>query len=161
MSAYSVEAVSSFQYPVIKQSKTSDWQERRRDLLSRAKSRRKCLVMFEKGYSNSRTTASESVFIGKQISVKNEEVNVPALFKSVQKLAGKPSHSHGYQLLVRTVLEQWHSLVGATMATRRYHPSNNYYRRPLFGRVARPTAPKAYSQWSEQRAPTLALNNVL
>jgi hypothetical protein len=65
--------------------------------------------MFEKGYS--RTIASESVFIGKQISVMNEEVNVPALFKSVQKLAGKLSHSHGYQLLARTVLEQWHSLV--------------------------------------------------
>jgi hypothetical protein len=35
------------------------------------------------------TIASESVFIGKQIPVMNE-VNVPALFKSVQKLAGKP-----------------------------------------------------------------------
>jgi hypothetical protein len=66
-----------------------------------------------------RTIASENVFISKQISVMNEEVNVPALFKSVQKLAGKPSHSHGYQLLARIVLEQWHSLVGTTMATRR------------------------------------------
>ena len=145
MSDYSVETVSSFQYPVIKQSKISDWQERRRDLLSRVKSRWKCLVMFEKGYSNSRTTASESVFIGKQISVKNEEVNVPALFKSVQKLAGKPSHNHGYQLLVRTVLEQWHSLVGATMATRRY-PSFPILRR-------RKAAFRACSQANRARSP--------
>jgi hypothetical protein len=101
--------------------------------------------MFEKGYS--RAIASESLFIGKQILVMNEEVNGPALLKGVQKLAGKPSHSHSYQLLARTVLEQWHSLVGATMATRRYHPANTTIDgRPLFGRVARPTAPEAPSQ---------------
>jgi hypothetical protein len=49
MSAYSVETVSSFQYPVIKQSKISDWQGRRRDLLSIANLRWKYLVMFGKG----------------------------------------------------------------------------------------------------------------
>jgi hypothetical protein len=100
--------------------------------------------MFEKGCS--RSIASENVFISKQISVMNEEVNVPALFKSVQKLAGKPSHSHGYQLLARIVLEQWHSLVGTTMATRRYHPSNNYYCR-------RKAAFRACSQANGARSP--------
>jgi hypothetical protein len=45
MSAYSVETVSSFQYPAIKQSKIGDWQGRRRDLLNIANLRWKYLVM--------------------------------------------------------------------------------------------------------------------
>jgi hypothetical protein len=80
-----------------------------------------------------------------KISVINEEVTVPALFKSRsgswQTMVSK--------LLARTVLEQWHALVSATVATRRYHPSTLMLPETassVSGCVARPTEPEAPSQ---------------